>query len=112
MPAPVRTQSPQFLRPSDAVHGRSNANRKTLRVAIRTAEPQTSHGRANSAPYIGANELDLIIEGLASAEAPLRLARPRQSRARSAARIRRGAHDGIAEPLPRRHAARDVEPAL
>src|SRR6266403_1211778 len=74
-PTPIRTPSPQFRSPSDAVHGRSKAKRKTFRVAIRTAEPHTSHGRANTAPYSGANELDFT-EGFASAEAPLRLALP------------------------------------
>src|SRR5262249_26330459 len=125
----------------DAVHGRSNAKRKTFRVATSTAEPQTSHGRTNTAAYSGANGLDFT-ERLASAEAPLRLPRLSQgspqrrhpvgshgshnarlsrgtasartptmsSRAGRGGRIRRGAHDGVAEALPRRHAAGDVEP--
>src|SRR5688572_24965420 len=50
-PRPVRTQSPQLRRPSEAVHGRSNAKRKTLIVATRSAAPQTGQGRPNTAAY-------------------------------------------------------------
>src|SRR2546428_2887366 len=37
--------------PSDAVHGRSKAKRKTLTVATRMAEPQTGHGRLKTTAY-------------------------------------------------------------
>src|SRR5207248_649814 len=50
-PRPFSTQSPQLRAPSEAVHGRSNAKRKTLTVATRTAAPHTGHGRPNTAAY-------------------------------------------------------------
>src|SRR5258705_11368718 len=51
MPTPVRTQSPQLRRPSEAVHGRSKGKRKALTVATRMAAPHTGHGRPNTATY-------------------------------------------------------------
>src|SRR5438046_4748629 len=42
--------------PSDAVHGRSKAKRKTLTVATRMAEPQTGHGRLKSTAYCAERE--------------------------------------------------------
>src|SRR5437870_947277 len=60
------------------------------------AEPHTTHGRAKSAVYCGAN-----------APAPLT-----RSRARRDGGVGRRTHHGIARPHPRGHAARDVVPAL
>src|SRR5256885_2349431 len=42
--------------PSDAVHGRSNAKRKTLTVATRTADPQMDQGRPKSTAYCAESE--------------------------------------------------------
>src|SRR5256712_9861245 len=42
--------------PSDAVHGRSNAKRKTLTVATRTADPQMDQGRPKSTAYCSESE--------------------------------------------------------
>src|ERR1700741_5478681 len=50
-PTPRSAQSPQLRRPSEAVHGRSNAKRKTLTVATRMAAPHTGHGRPKTAAY-------------------------------------------------------------
>src|SRR4029453_18506370 len=50
-PRPRRTQSPQLRRPSEAVHGRSKAKRKTLTVATRMAAPHTGQGRPKTAAY-------------------------------------------------------------
>src|SRR5437016_13892536 len=55
-PTPVSTQSPQLRMPSDAVHGRSNAKRKTLTVATRTADPQMDQGRPKSTAYCSESE--------------------------------------------------------
>jgi hypothetical protein len=43
-PMDCKSQSPQFLNPSEAVHGRSKANRKTLRVPMSMAAGITGHG--------------------------------------------------------------------
>jgi hypothetical protein len=63
-PAPVSTQSPQFRRPSDAVHGRSKAKRKTLTVATRIAAPQTGHGRENTAAYCAERAAPITLRSL------------------------------------------------
>src|SRR5436309_7436475 len=42
--------------PSDAVHGRSKVNRKTLSVATRIADPQTGKGRPKSTAYCAESE--------------------------------------------------------
>src|SRR5438552_16664907 len=42
--------------PSDAVHGRSNAKRKTLTVATRTADPRMDQGRPKSTAYCSESE--------------------------------------------------------
>src|SRR5216117_4175425 len=54
-PTPVSTQSPQFRMPSDAVHGRSNAKRKTLTIATRSAAAHTGHGCPKTSRYCGLN---------------------------------------------------------
>src|SRR6185295_11665005 len=54
-PTPRSTQSPQLRRPSEAVHGRSNAKRKTLTVATRMAAPHTGQGRPKTAAYCAEN---------------------------------------------------------
>ena len=48
-PRPVKSQSPQFRMPSDAVHGRSNAKRNTLIVATTIAAAHTGQARPNNA---------------------------------------------------------------
>src|ERR687892_2888726 len=50
-PRPRSIQSPQLRRPSEAVHGRSNAKRNTLIVAIKNAALQMGHGRPKTAVY-------------------------------------------------------------
>src|SRR5262245_14979914 len=50
-PSPVKIQSPQFRTPSEAVQGRSKANRKTLMAAMRMAATPIAHGRPKSAAY-------------------------------------------------------------
>src|SRR5262245_17343764 len=54
-PTPVSAQSPQFRMPSDAVHGRSNAKRKTLTIATRSAAAHTGHGCPKTSRYCGLN---------------------------------------------------------
>src|SRR5262245_4973662 len=55
MPTPVSAQSPQFRMPSDAVHGRSKAKRKTLTIATRSAAAHTGHGCPKTSRYCGLN---------------------------------------------------------
>src|SRR5262245_66014496 len=58
-PTPRSAQSPQLRRPSEAVHGRSNAKRKTLTVATRMAAPHTGHGRPKTAAYCAESAGDI-----------------------------------------------------
>src|SRR6266436_5580433 len=53
-PRPLNAQSPQLRTPSEAVKGRSNANRNTFVTAARTAAPHTGHGRAKMVSYCSA----------------------------------------------------------